>query len=216
MKLIQRIFLAALSLGVFTSAAIPAVAAPRPTERVVLAGGCFWGMQAVFSSLKGVTKTEAGYAGGTASTANYESVSSETTGQAESVAITFDPSRISFKQLLDVYFTVAHDPTELNRQGPDQGSSYRSEIFYTSSAQRDEARAEIAALQRAHTYGSPIVTTLHHLPAFYPAEAYHQNYLVRNPHSGYIVYNDIPKLQALRAKFPSLVNAQSPTMRIVE
>jgi len=185
------------------------------TERAVLAGGCFWGMQAVFASLNGVTKTVAGYAGGSAGTANYEAVSSETTHQAESVQITFDPQRISFRQLLDVYFLVAHDPTELNRQGPDSGPSYRSEIFYTSNAQRVQAQAMIASLERRHVFHAPIVTQLERLPAFYPAEAYHQNYLVDNPQSPYIVYNDIPKLRALQARFPQLVNPASAPMRVI-
>ena len=213
MKLIARVALT-LALVAATLSRAPA-AQPVRSEQVVLAGGCFWGMQAVFASLKGVSETVAGYAGGGAATANYDAVSSETTQQAESVRITFDPRVISFRQLLDVYFLVAHDPTELNRQGPDTGTSYRSEIFYTSDAQRAQAQAMIASLARRHVFHAPIVTKLERLPAFYPAEAYHQNYLVSNPSSPYIVYNDIPKLRALQRRFPQLVNDASAPMRTI-
>ncbi|MHB8147697.1 MAG: peptide-methionine (S)-S-oxide reductase, partial [Vulcanimicrobiaceae bacterium] len=139
----------------------------------------------------------------------------ETTRQAESVQVTFDPQQISFRQLLDVYFLVAHDPTELNGQGPDTGTSYRSEIFYTSTAQRAQAQATIASLERRHVFHAPIVTQLERLPAFYPAEAYHQNYLVDHPRNPYIVYNDIPKLRALLARFPQLVNPASAPIRVI-
>jgi len=213
MKLIVRIALT-LALAAATLSQAPA-AQPARSEQVVLAGGCFWGMQAVFASLKGVSETVAGYAGGSAATANYDAVSSETTQHAESVQITFDPRVISFRTLLDVYFLVAHDPTELNRQGPDTGTSYRSEIFYTSDAQRAQAQAMIASLTRRHVFHAPIVTKLERLPAFYPAEAYHQNYLVNNPSSPYIVYNDIPKLRALQRRFPQLVNEASAPMRTI-
>jgi len=213
MKLIVRIALT-LALVAATLSRAPA-AQPVRSEQVVLAGGCFWGMQAVFASLKGVSQTVAGYAGGSAATANYDAVSSETTQHAESVEITFDPRVISFQSLLDVYFLVAHDPTELNRQGPDTGTSYRSEIFYTSDAQRAQAQATIASLTRRHVFHAPIVTELERLPAFYPAEAYHQNYLVNNPSSPYIVYNDIPKLRALQRRFPQLVNEASAPMRTI-
>lgn len=211
MKPIVRIILT-LALVAATLTQAPA-AQPVRSEQVVLAGGCFWGMQAVFASLKGVSETVAGYAGGSAATANYDAVSSETTHHAESVQITFDPRVISFRALLDVYFLVAHDPTELNRQGPDTGTSYRSEIFYTSDAQRAQAQAMIASLTHRHVFHAPIVTKLERLPAFYPAEAYHQNYLVDNPSSPYIVYNDIPKLRALQRRFPQLVNEASAPMR---
>ncbi len=194
--------------------AIPAIAAAA-TQQVVLAGGCFWGMQAVFESLKGVTHVVAGFSGGAADTAHYDLVSTGTTGHAESVDVTYDPSRISFKTLLEVYFLVAHDPTELNRQGPDEGSQYRSEIFYTTASQRAQARAEIASLERHHVYAAPIVTILAPLRGFYPAEAYHQDYLVHNPTQPYIVYNDIPKLRALRERFPSLVNRSAAPMRVL-
>ena len=197
------VLLLALCLG----AAAPARAA---SERVVLAGGCFWGMQLVFGSLRGVDRAVAGYAGGSAGTAQYETVSTGTTGHAESVEVTYDPSKISFKQLLDVYFLVAHDPTELNRQGPDEGTQYRSEIFYTSDAQRTEALAYIARLGHEHVYASPIVTIVAPLRGFYAAEAYHQDYAVHNPQNPYIVFNDIPKMKVLREKFPSLVKANAP------
>src|SRR5579863_4122798 len=198
MKLLTAI---ALLLGLTVGAAAPAQAA---TDRVVLAGGCFWGMQRVFESLRGVDRVVAGYSGGNASTAQYETVSTGTTGHAESVEITYDPSKISFRQLLDVYFLVAHDPTELNRQGPDEGTQYRSEIFYTSAEQRADALAYIAHMAQQHVYSSRIVTIVAPLRGFYPAEAYHQDYAVHNPQNPYIVFNDLPKLKALREKFPSL------------
>jgi len=191
-----------------------AAAAPLPAatqqQRVVLAGGCFWGMQLVFESLRGVDRTVAGYAGGQAATAQYETVSTGTTGHAESVEVTYDPARISFKQLLDVYFLVAHDPTELNRQGPDDGTQYRSEIFYTTDEQRPEALRYIAHLQTQGVYSSKIVTIVAPLHGFYAAEKYHQDFAVHNPENPYIVINDIPKLQKLRREFPQLVNADAP------
>jgi peptide-methionine (S)-S-oxide reductase len=186
--------------------------AAAPAQRVVLAGGCFWGMQLVFESLKGVDATVAGYAGGSADTAQYETVSTGTTGHAESVEVTYDPSRISFKQLLDVYFRVAHDPTELNRQGPDEGSQYRSEIFYTTAQQRSEAMNAIAQLQSAHVYLGKIVTVIAPLRSFYSAEAYHQDYAVHNPQNPYIVFNDIPKLHKLRQEYPQLVKSSAPNL----
>jgi peptide-methionine (S)-S-oxide reductase len=185
-------------------------------ERTVFAGGCFWGMQAVFESLRGVTHVVAGFTGGAANTAHYDDVSTGTTGHAESVEIDFDPKVISYAQLLDVYFLVAHDPTELNRQGPDDGSQYRSEIFYTSAQQRAEAEAAIASLTKRKAFTEPIVTQLAPLAGFYPAEAYHQEYLVHNPDQPYIVYNDLPKLRALRAKFPQLVNERAAPMQVVQ
>ncbi len=204
MKLIAVIaLLSSLSAG-------SAAQAQAPSARVVLAGGCFWGMQLVFESLRGVDRVVAGYSGGGAATAQYETVSTGTTGHAESVEITYDPAKISFKQLLDVYFLVAHDPTELNRQGPDEGTQYRSEVFYTSNEQRAETLAYIANLERQHVYGSRIVTILAPLRGFYPAEAYHQDYAVHNPQNPYIVFNDVPKLRALREKFPGLVRADAP------
>jgi peptide-methionine (S)-S-oxide reductase len=192
-----------------------AVARPASADqRVVLAGGCFWGMQAVFESLRGVRSAVAGYSGGSAATAHYEIVSTGTTGHAESVEVTYDPAVISFQELLQVYFLVAHDPTELNRQGPDDGSQYRSEIYYTSQAQHDAATEYIAALERKHVYSDPIVTKLEPLRGFYPAEGYHQDFAVHNPDNGYIVINDLPKLRKLRATFPQLVNPNAPTANL--
>jgi peptide-methionine (S)-S-oxide reductase len=189
----------------FAFSLLGATAASAQTEKVVLAGGCFWGMQAVFSDLKGITNTVAGYSGGNALTAHYEIVSTGATGHAESVEITYDPAKISFKQLLDVYFLVAHDPTELNRQGPDEGTQYRSEIYYTTPAQRAEAQAYIAKLTSDKTFSAPIVTKVAPLDGFYQAEAYHQNFVKNNPDNGYVVYNDLPKLQNLKKQYPQLV-----------
>lgn len=206
MRIIGSVLLAvSVSLGAST----PAAAAPQ-TERVVLAGGCFWGMQLVFESLRGVDRAVAGYAGGEASTAQYETVSTGTTGHAESVEVTYEPARISFKQLLDVYFLVAHDPTQLNRQGPDDGPQYRSEIFYTTAEQRTEAVRYIARLPSQHVYPSKIVTLVAPLHGFYAAEPYHQDFAVHNPQNPYIVINDVPKLQKLRREFPQLVKADAP------
>jgi peptide-methionine (S)-S-oxide reductase len=175
------------------------------SEKVVLAGGCFWGVEGVFERLKGVTSAVSGYAGGSAITAHYEIVSTGMTGHAESVQVTYDPGQISFAQLLKVYFLVAHDPTELNRQGPDEGSQYRSEIFYTTDAQRREAQSYIANLQRGKVFHAPIVTKLEPLQAFYPAEAYHQHFMALHPNYPYIVYNDKPKIEHLRKEFPGLL-----------
>ncbi len=180
-------------------------AAPRQSDRVVLAGGCFWGMQAVFEQLRGVESVVAGYSGGNASTAHYDDVSTGTTGQAESVQIVYDPSRITFRQLLDVYFLVAHDPTQLNRQGPDDGTQYRSEIYYTTAAQREEAQRYIARLSRSRVYSAPIVTLVAPLAAFYPAEGYHQDYVAHHPYEPYVLINDKPKLATLHQRFPNLL-----------
>ena len=173
-------------------------------ETIVLAGGCFWGQQAVFEHVKGVTKVVAGYSGGAKQTATYPQVTTETTGHAESVQITFDPRVVSFGKLLQVYFSVAHDPTELNFQGPDQGTSYRSEIFFASPAQEKTARAYIAQLGGAHVFGHAIVTKVEPLKGFYAAEGYHQDYLIHNPTQPYIVFNDLPKLAALKQVWPEL------------
>ncbi|HLI95838.1 MAG TPA: peptide-methionine (S)-S-oxide reductase MsrA [Candidatus Baltobacteraceae bacterium] len=199
MKSILRI----LALGAMTLAVLGS--SPRQSDRVVLAGGCFWGMQAVFEQLRGVESVVAGYSGGSASTAHYDDVSTGTTGHAESVQIVYDPSRITFEQLLDVYFLVAHDPTQLNRQGPDDGTQYRSEIYYTTAAQREAARQYIARLSRSHTYSAPIVTLVAPLAAFYPAEAYHQDYVAHHPYEPYVLINDKPKLAMLHQRFPSLL-----------
>jgi len=178
---------------------------PSPgSETAVLAGGCFWGMEGVFEHAKGVSEVVAGYAGGKADTATYPQVSSGTTGHAESVRITYDPSRVTYGRLLKVYFAVAHDPTELNRQGPDWGTQYRSVIFYANDNQRRIAQAYIAELQAAHAFPRPIVTQLTPLKGFYQAEAYHQNYLARHPDQPYIVINDLPKIAALKNELPGL------------
>src|SRR3984885_13419746 len=177
----------------------------KKSETVVLAGGCFWGVPAVFSEIKGVTSAISGYAGGSKANAHYEIVSTGTTGHAESVQITFDPSQISFGQLLKIYFSVAHDPTELNRQGPDEGTQYRSEIFYTSDEQKKIAEAYIQQLTEAKVFRRPIVTKVAPLQAFYPAEDYHQDFVARNPFQGYVAQNDLPKLANLRKEFPELV-----------
>jgi peptide-methionine (S)-S-oxide reductase len=187
------------------AAALLPVASLAQTQQVVLAGGCFWGMQAVFEQLRGVTSVVAGYSGGSSLTAHYELVSTGTTGHAESVEITYDPAKISFDELLDVYFFVAHDPTQLDRQGPDDGNQYRSEIYYTTAEQRSQAIAKIAKLDRAHAFSGPIVTKIAPLQGFYAAESYHQDYALHNPDNPYIVVNDLPKLKALREKYPQLV-----------
>jgi peptide-methionine (S)-S-oxide reductase len=193
----------ALPLAAAGASARPAAAAS--TETVVLAGGCFWGMEAVFGALRGVTQAMPGYAGGTAATAHYDMVSTGMTGHAESVRVTYDPARISFEQLLDVYFTVAHDPTELNRQGPDDGSQYRSAIFIMNAEQRRQAQAFIARLTAEHRFNAPIVTKLEAYTGFYPAEAYHRNFVALHRDYPYVVINDLPKLAALRQDYPRLV-----------
>lgn len=187
---------------------IPAPALDTPTaeskglQTAVLAGGCFWGTQGMFQHVRGVTKVVAGYAGGTKETAKYDLVSTETTGHAESVEITFDPKQVSFGQLLQLYFAVAHDPTQLNRQGPDSGPSYRSEIFFTSPSQERIARAYVKQLEQAKIFKKTIVTKIEPLKGFYPAEDYHQDFLIRNPTYPYIVRNDLPKIDALKRVFP--------------
>jgi peptide-methionine (S)-S-oxide reductase len=174
------------------------------TDTAVFAGGCFWGVEAVFEHLDGVTKAVSGYAGGSVRSPSYEQVSTGTTGHAESVLVVYDPSRISYDQLLQVFFTVAHDPTERNRQGPDVGTQYRSAVFYRNDAQRDAARRYIAKLESAHLYPAPIVTEVTRLGGFNTAEDYHQDYLAHHPDQPYIVINDAPKLEELRRRFPAL------------
>ena len=181
-----------------------AVRAAAGRQTAVLSGGCFWGVDGVFKHVKGVTNVIAGYSGGDAGTATYEQVSTGTTGHAESVRITFDPAQVSYQDLLKIYFQVATDPTELNRQGPDEGTQYRSVIFYADAAQRTAAQDYIAKLTRDHAYASPIVTQVVPLKHFYPAEEYHQNYLELHPDSPYIVFNDLPKLRALQTDYPAL------------
>ena len=179
-------------------------AAANGLETAVLAGGCFWGLQGMFEHVQGVTKVVAGYSGGTPATAHYEMVGTERTGHAESVEITFDPRRISYGQLLRLYFAVAHDPTELNRQGPDTGPSYRSEIFFSSPAQERIARAYVEQLTKGKVFKGPIVTRIEPLKGFYPAEDYHQDFLVHNPTHPYIVRNDLPKIDALKRLYPEI------------
>ena len=173
-------------------------------ETAVFAGGCFWGVQTTFQRLKGVTATTAGYSGGSASTATYDQVSSEKTGHAESVKVVFDPSRITYGTLLRIFFSVVHDPTQLNRQGPDVGTSYRSVIFYTSPEQEKVAAAYIAQLDAAQVFPKKIVTEVTPLKGFYDAEDYHQDYAEKNPNNPYIQVCDVPKVEALKAQFPEL------------
>lgn len=183
---------------------VPAAMAAPTEQTAVFAGGCFWGVDAVFKHVKGVVNVTSGYAGGAADTAHYRQVSTGDTGHAESVRVVFDPAKVSYRQLLQVFFGVAHDPTELNRQGPDSGSQYRSVVFYTNAEQEKEAQDYIGQLTAAHRFSRPIVTQVVPLPHFYPAEAYHQNYLALHPYQPYIVINDLPKLEHLRSQFPAL------------
>ena len=209
-----------LSCGVQadTPKEIPAPAVDTPAAEAggpqiaVLAGGCFWGLQGMFEHVKGVTKVVAGYSGGDKATAHYEMVGTETTGHAESVEITFDPKQISYGQLLRLFFSVAHDPTQLNRQGPDRGPSYRSEIFFATPAQERIARAYVSQLTTAKIFTQPIATRIEALKAFYPAEDYHQDYLIHNPTQPYIVYNDLPKIDALKRIYPQLYRATPVTV----
>jgi peptide-methionine (S)-S-oxide reductase len=173
-------------------------------DTAVFSGGCFWGVDAVFKHVKGVTKVVSGYAGGAADTAHYEVVSTGTTGHAESVQVTYDPSKVSYDDLLKVFFFVAHDPTELNRQGPDTGTQYRSSIWYENDAQKKMADDYVAQLDREHAFHAPIVTKVVPFSGFYPAEDYHQNYLELHPDQPYIVFNDLPKLEQLQKDFPGL------------
>ena len=215
-ELIFLVLAAAVGLAAFRLAGAEARGAKLPdpaldasptavTPQVaVVAGGCFWGIQGVYQHVNGVISATSGYAGGTSATAEYETVSSGTTGHAESVKIVYDPSKISYGQLLKVFFSVAHDPTQLNRQGPDTGTQYRSAIFYTDDEQRRVAEAYIKQLQGSGAFARPIVTQVTALPAFYPAENYHQNYLKLHPNEPYIVINDLPKIASLKATYPSL------------
>jgi peptide-methionine (S)-S-oxide reductase len=215
-KLASTLALALLSASWFAfnaHAAEPAVVIPAPAvdqtapaggglQNVVLAGGCFWGMQGVYEHTKGVTHAVSGYSGGAKETARYELVGTERTGHAESVSVTFDPQQISLGKILQIYFSVAHNPTELNYQGPDSGPSYRSAIFYANDEQKQIATAYIAQLQQAHVFSAPIVTKLEPLTGFYPAEDYHQDFLVLHPTYPYIVFNDLPKVDNLKQLFP--------------
>ncbi|MGB2623301.1 MAG: peptide-methionine (S)-S-oxide reductase MsrA [Candidatus Acidiferrum sp.] len=193
------------SKAAFPQPALDAPLAPQSGQEIaVLAGGCFWGIQGVFQHLKGVISATSGYSGGAANTAHYEEVSTGATGHAESVKIVFDPSQISYGQVLMIFFSVGHNPTELNYQGPDYGTQYRSSIFYSNAAQKKIASAYIAQLDAAKIYSHPIVTQLVPLDAFYPAEDYHQDYLKHHPYEPYIVINDLPKISSLKTEFPSL------------
>jgi peptide-methionine (S)-S-oxide reductase len=210
---IAALFLAVLvSIG-FTPFGALATPASGGTDTAVFSGGCFWGVDAVFKHVKGVTKVVSGYAGGAADTAHYEIVSTGTTGHAESVQVTYDPSKVSYDDLLKVFFFVAHDPTELNRQGPDTGTQYRSSIWYENDAQKKMADDYIARLDREHAFSNPIVTKVVPLTGFYPAEDYHQNYLELHPDQPYIVYNDLPKLEHLQKDYPGLYQPWSQAER---
>ena len=185
----------------------PLASAPAKAS-IVLAGGCFWGVQGVFQHVKGVTDAVSGYDGGAKSTAQYETVSTGTTGHAESVRVTYDPSQVTLGQLLRIYFSVVHNPTELNRQGPDTGTQYRSAIFPQTAEQARIAKAYIAEINQAHVYGAPLATKIEPGHTFYPAEGYHQNYLTLHPTQPYIAYNDMPKIADLKAMLPALYRQQ--------
>jgi peptide-methionine (S)-S-oxide reductase len=197
--------------------AIPAPALDNPRaagaeQKAVLAGGCFWGVQGVFEHLSGVRRVVSGYSGGEKRTAEYETVSGGDTGHAESVEITFDPKEVSYGEILQVFFSVAHDPTQLNRQGPDSGTQYRSSIFFADETQKKIAAAYIAQLDKAHLYRSAIVTRVDPLKGFYPAEDYHQDFLIKNPTYPYIVYNDLPKIRNFQKTLPALYSGKPVTV----
>lgn len=204
----QSLQRATVALGLVIAGSLAPVrtlsAAPVKTESVVFAGGCFWGVQSVFQHAKGVISATAGYAGGSVDRPDYEEVSSGRTGHAESVRVTFDPSQISYGQLMRIFFSVVHDPTLLNRQGPDVGTQYRSAIFYTTDAQKRETAAYIDQLNKAHVYSRPIVTQVAPFTRFWAAEAYHQNYAELHPDQAYIAINDAPKVANLRKEFPAI------------
>jgi peptide-methionine (S)-S-oxide reductase len=204
------VFAASLGCNAATKTPIPAIASDvalaqsSGKQTAVFAGGCFWGTQSVFERVKGVISTTAGYAGGSAATATYDQVTQENTGHAESVKVVYDPSQITYGQLLRIFFSVAHDPTELNRQGPDVGSSYRSAIFYTNDEQQKISKEYIAQLDAAKVFRKPIVTQVVPLKGFYDAEGYHQDYALHNPNNPYIMVCDRPKIDALKQQFPDL------------
>jgi len=215
LRLAVTLFASLLGATACNAKATPAAAFPEPAQdapraaaagrqTAVISGGCFWGIQAVFQHVKGVISATSGYSGGSAKTAEYEIVSTGETGHAESVEIAYDPSQITYGELLRVFFSVAHDPTQLNRQGPDDGTQYRSSIFYGNDEQKRIAEAYIAQLDKAKVFPSPIVTKVVPLQAFYPAEAYHQNYATSHPNQPYIMFNDAPKVAHLRQEFPDL------------
>jgi len=193
---------------VIAAPAVDNAKAEGAPQTAVLAGGCFWGVQGVFEHVRGVKNVVAGYAGGDKATAQYETVSSGTTGHAESVKITFDPAAITYGQILQIAFSVVHDPTQLNRQGPDVGSQYRSAIFYADEAQKHIAEAYISQLDRSHAFPRAIVTRLDPLRGFFPAEDYHQDYLIHNPNAAYIAMYDIPKIDNFKRTFPELYSGR--------
>ena len=198
--------LASISMAAeFPAASVDIRGSSNQPAFAVFAGGCFWGMEAVFEQLNGVADVVSGYAGGDPGTAQYETVSSGRTGHAESIRVTYDPSVISYGKLLQVYFSVAHDPTQLNRQGPDEGTQYRSAIFYSSADQKRVAEAYIRQLTVAKVFRYPIVTQLVPLAGFFEAEDYHQDYIARNPDNPYVVYNDLPKIDNLKRRYPELL-----------
>ena len=200
-----RLVFAAIALAVSLNARAESPATSGANlQTAVFAGGCFWGVDAVFKHVKGVAEVESGYAGGNASAAQYEKVSNGTTGHAEAVRVRFNPAQVSYQQLLNVFFSVAHDPTQLNRQGPDVGSQYRSAVFYTDNEQQKMTLSYIQQLASSRNYSKPVVTQVVPLQAFYPAETYHQNYLALHPDQPYIVHHDLPKLEQLRKQFPAL------------
>ncbi len=214
---LSSLFLASSLGGVAAAASsVPPPAYNPPgnaaSETAILSGGCFWGVQGVYEHVKGVSLAVSGYTGGQAGTAQYETVSTGTTGQAESVKITFDPRVISYGQILQIYFTVVTDPTELDYQGPDHGTQYRGEIWAESPTQKEIATRYIAQLTAAHSFPAPIVTRVDNAMPFYEAETYHQDFLTRHPENPYIAYNDIPKVEALQAQFPDLYRADPMTV----
>lgn len=199
--------------GAETAVVIPAPAVDEPagtshTETAIFAGGCFWGVQGVFQHVKGVTNAVSGYTGGSAQTADYQQVSGGDTGHAESVKVTFDPTLVSYGDLLQIFFSVAHNPTELDRQGPDSGTQYRSALFPLNASQQQVANAYIAQLQASHSYDRPLVTRVESNGHFYPAESYHQNFLTEHPDSLYIMINDQPKIKQLEHLFPARYSQQ--------
>ncbi len=211
--IVAALLLAGVGSSMLASAAEEARAIPAPaldeaagksSETAIFAGGCFWGVQGVFQHVVGVSNAVSGYAGGEKATAHYQMVGSGTTGHAESARVTFNPRKVSYGRLLQIYFSVVHDPTQLNRQGPDSGTQYRSAIFPTNAEQAKVARAYIAQLDSAHAFSAPIATSIEPDRAFYPAEGYHQDYLTLHPNAPYIMYNDLPKIEALKDAFPSL------------
>lgn len=210
--------IAAISFSMDLFATEAATVIPAPTvdspkakgapQTAVFSGGCFWGVQGVFEHVRGVRKVVSGYAGGDKSTAEYETVSTGRTGHAESVQVTYDPAEISYGELLQVFFSVAHDPTQLNRQGPDTGTQYRSAVFFSDDQQKNVTQAYIAQLDKAHVFKDPIVTAVTPLKGFYPAENYHQDFLYRNPGNPYIAHNDLPKIDNLKRIFPAIYSGQ--------